>query len=116
GVWDVSPLNKWDFRGKDAIEAAARLHTNNIPALRIGQVRYGAFCDHDGLMVDDGTVFKIADDHAWVMTNGREREEHFTEVTTGLDVHFEYVGLEMPHLGLQGARAREALAPLCSVN
>ena len=22
GMWDVSPLNKWDFRGPDAVEAA----------------------------------------------------------------------------------------------
>jgi aminomethyltransferase len=116
GVWDVSPLNKWDFSGRDALKAAARLHTNNIDALKVGQVHYGAFCDSDGLMVDDGTVFKLADDHAWVMTNAREHEEHFAQVTQGLNVHFEYVGPEMPHLGMQGPRAREAVAPLCSVN
>jgi aminomethyltransferase len=116
GVWDVSPLNKWDFSGRDALKAAARLHTNNIDALKVGQVHYGAFCDSEGLMVDDGTVFKLADDHAWVMTNGREHEEQFAEVTQGLNVHFEYVGMEMPHLGLQGPRSREALEPLCSAN
>jgi aminomethyltransferase len=116
GVWDVSPLNKWDFKGKDALEAASRLHTNNIPGLRTGQVHYGAFCDRDGLMVDDGTVFKISDDHAWVMTNGRELDEHFGEVTRGLNVDIEFVGLDMPHLGLQGPRAREALARFCSAD
>jgi glycine cleavage system T protein (aminomethyltransferase) len=116
GVWDVSPLNKWEFRGRDALKAAARLHTNNIDALKVGQVHYGAFCDSDGLMVDDGTVFKISDDHAWVMTNTRDHEEHFASVTHGLDVHFEYIGREMPHLGLQGPRSRQALAPLCNVD
>lgn len=116
GVWDVSPLNKWDFSGRDALRAAARLHTNNVPSLKVGQVHYGAFCDSDGLMVDDGTVFKISDDHAWVMTNAREHEVHFAEVTRGMDVKIEFVGLDMPHLGLQGPRAREALAEVCSVD
>ena len=116
GVWDVSPLNKWELRGRDALAAAARLHTNNVPALRVGQVTYGAFCDGDGLMVDDGTVFKFSDDRAWVMTNGRDRDEHFAEVTRGMNVSIEFIGLELPHLGLQGPRAREALAPLCSVD
>ncbi len=116
GVWDVSPLNKWSFRGRDALEAAGRLHTNNVAGLQVGQVHYGAFCDADGLMVDDGTVFKISDDRAWVMTNGRDHEEHFAEVTRGLKVEIEYVGLELPHLGLQGPRAREALAKVCSVD
>src|SRR4029077_7741875 len=66
--------------------------------------------------VDDGTVFKLGDDHVWVMTNGREREDHFAEVTRGLSVELEYVGLQMPHLGIQGPRAREAPAPECSID
>jgi aminomethyltransferase len=116
GVWDVSPLNKWSFRGPDALKAAGRLHTNNVAALKVGQVHYGAFCDSDGLMVDDGTVFKFSDDRAWVMTNGRELEDHFAEVTRGLNVDIEYIGLDLPHLGLQGPRSREALSKLCSAD
>ena len=64
GVWDVSPLNKWDFRGPDALEAAQRVFSNDVLGMRTGQVRYGAFLDEDGLLVDDGTVFKHADDRA----------------------------------------------------
>ncbi|HEX3506909.1 MAG TPA: aminomethyltransferase family protein [Candidatus Dormibacteraeota bacterium] len=116
GVWDVSPLNKWSFRGRDALKAAARLHTNNVAAQQVGQVHYGAFCDSDGLMVDDGTVFKFSDDRAWVMTNGRELDDHFAEVTKGMAVDIEYIGLELPHLGLQGPRSREALSKVCSVD
>ena len=52
GMWDVSPLNKWDFRGPDAVEAAQRVHSNDILGLEVGQVRYGAFLDEDGLLVD----------------------------------------------------------------
>ena len=116
GLWDVSPLVKWEFKGRDALEAAARLHTNNIRGLKTGRVHYGAFCDADGLMVDDGTVFKFSDEHVWVMTNAREHDEHFAEVTRGLDVHIEFIGRELPHLGLQGPRATAALAPHCSVD
>lgn len=115
GVWDVSPLNKWEFRGPDARAAAQRLHTNNILALEVGQVRYGALCDTDGLMVDDGTVYRL-DDRVWVMTNGSDHAEHFEEATSGLDVEIESVTKSMPHLGLQGPRSREALAPLCDAD
>jgi aminomethyltransferase len=114
-VWDVSPLNKWELRGPDALTAAQRLHTNNIAGLAVGQVRYGAFCDSDGLMVDDGTVFRLAD-RVWAMTNSADHEEFFAEVTEGLDVHIEAVTRSMPHLGLQGPRAREALAPICDAD
>ena len=60
GVWDVSPLNKWEFRGPDAVSAVQRLHTSNVLGLDVGQVRYGAFCDADGLMIDDGTVYRLS--------------------------------------------------------
>lgn len=116
GVWDVSPLNKWDFRGPDAIRAAQRVHSGDVQGLRTGQVRYGAFTDADGLMIDDGTVYRVADDHAWVMTNGSEHAEHFAEATKGLNVTVDYIAPQMPHIGVIGPRAREALAPLTDVD
>jgi aminomethyltransferase len=112
GVWDVSPLNKWEFRGPDALEAAQRVHSNDILGLRTGQVRYGAFLDDDGLLVDDGTVFKHADDHLWVCTNGLDHREYFGEAAKGLDVAIEYVAPELPHLQLQGPRSRDLLQGL----
>ncbi len=105
GMWDVSPLNKWEFRGSDALEAAQRVHSNDILGLQVGQVRYGAFLDEDGLLVDDGTVFKFADDHLWVMTNGIEREEYFADATKGLDVSVEYIADNLPNMQIQGPRA-----------
>ena len=80
GVWDVSPLNKWEFRGPDALAAAQRVHTSNVLGLNVGQVHYGAFCDADGLMVDDGTVYRL-DDRVWVMTNGSGHADHFAAAT-----------------------------------
>jgi aminomethyltransferase len=112
GVFDASPINKWDFRGPDATVAAQRVHTNNIVGEAIGQVRYGAFCDADGRMIDDGTVFKLADDHLWVMTNKDTRAEHFARVTGDLDVEIESITDHLPHLFFQGPRSREALAPV----
>ena len=115
GVWDVSPLNKWEFRGPDALAAAQRIHSNNVAGLDVGQVRYGALCDEDGLMIDDGTVYRL-EDRVWVMTNGSGHAEHFANATADLDVEIEPITRSMPHLGLQGPRAREALAPLCAAD
>jgi aminomethyltransferase len=112
GMWDVSPLNKWEFRGPDAVEAAQRVHSNDILGLGVGQVRYGAFLDEDGLLVDDGTVFKHADDHLWVMTNGMERSEYFAEATKGLDVSVDYIAHELPNMQIQGPRSRELMRTL----
>ena len=112
-VWDVSPLNKWELRGPDALRGAQRGFTNDALGLGVGQVRYGAFVDADGLMVDDGTVFNTArEDHCWVMTNGRDREDYFGELLEGLDVQLEWMTLSMPHLGVIGPRSREVVQKL----
>ena len=112
GMWDLSPLNKWEFRGPDALEAARRVHTNDILGMRDGQVRYGGLVDEDGLLVDDGTVYRHASDHLWVCTNGNDRADYFAEATKGLDVGIEYVAPELPSMQIQGPKSRELVRSL----
>jgi aminomethyltransferase len=112
-VWDVSPLNKWDFRGPDALRAAQRVFSNDAMGLEVGQARYGAFLDEDGLMVDDGTVFRTAPEgHCWVMTNGKDHGDYFEGLLGGLDVEVEWIAPAMPHLGVIGPRSREVVQKL----
>ena len=37
GVWDESPLRKWDFSGPDALAAADRIFTNDMLGLESGR-------------------------------------------------------------------------------
>ncbi len=113
GVWDESPLRKWDFCGPDALRAADRIFTNDMLGLAVGQVRYAPFCDEHGKMVGDGTVFKLADDHAWVITALDSDLDHFREVAGDLDVELEPITAGLPHVQLQGPESRELLAGLC---
>jgi aminomethyltransferase len=117
GVWDVSPLNKWEFRGPDALRAAQRVFSNDALGLEVGQAHYGAFLDDEGLMVDDGTVFNTArPEHCWVMTNGKDLEPYFREMLQGFEVAVEWIAPRMPHLGVIGPRAREVLHALCDAD
>ena len=84
GVWDESPLRKWDFSGPDALAAADRIFTNDMLGLEIGQVRYAPFCDENGKMVGDGTVFKFTDASCWVITALDSDLDHFQDVVDGL--------------------------------
>lgn len=112
-VWDVSPLNKWDFRGPDARRAAQHVFSNDATNLAVGQARYGAFLDQDGLMVDDGTIYNTGrPDHCWVMTNGKDHEDYFMGMLGGFEVEFEWIAPKMPHLGVIGPRSREVVQSL----
>src|SRR5439155_15189909 len=112
-VWDVSPLNKWDFRGPDALRAAQHVFSNDALGLGAGQARYGAFLDRDGLMVDDGTVYNTGrGNHCWVMTNGKDHQDYFGETLKDFDMEFEWIAPKMPHLGILGPRSRDVVQEL----
>lgn len=113
GVWDESPLRKWDFRGPDALRAADRIFTNDMLGLAVGQVRYAPFCDAEGKMVGDGTVLKYSDDHSLVVTALDSDLEHFRQVTRGLNVSMEPITEQLPHVQLQGPSAPAVLSKLC---
>jgi aminomethyltransferase len=112
GVWDESPLRKWDFTGPDALRAADRIFTNDMLGLEIGQVRYAPFCDENGKMVGDGTVFKFTDTSCWVITALDSDLGHFGDVVGDMEVEIEPITEKLPHVQLQGPRSRELLAEL----
>ncbi|HVQ87705.1 MAG TPA: aminomethyltransferase family protein [Actinomycetes bacterium] len=115
-LWDVYALQKWDVTGPEAIAAIQRVFTNNLATLAVGQVRYGAFVNADGAMIDDGTVYKHSDDHLWVMTNADDFPSQIEGIIAGLDVTLTPRTSEMPLIAVQGPGSRELLQGLTDVD
>jgi aminomethyltransferase len=113
-VWDEAALRKWDIRGKDALALADALFTNDMAALEVGQVKYGAMCDEQGKMVMDGTIFHIAEGHCFSITSYDSDLDWFKKVASdrGFEVELQDVTAKMPHLQVQGPLAREVLGPI----
>jgi aminomethyltransferase len=113
-LWDESALRKWDIQGPDALSLADLLFTNDMASLEIGQVRYGAICDDQGKMIMDGTVFRLGDQHCFSITSYDSDLDWFKQVASdrGLDVQIEDRTAAMPHLQVQGPKAREVLGPI----
>lgn len=113
-VWDEAALRKWDIKGPDAMALADAVYANDMASLEVGQIRYGPLCDEQGMMIMDGTIFKLADDHCFSITSYDSDLEWFRQVAAdrGLDVEIEDVTADMPHLQVQGPKSREILAPI----
>jgi aminomethyltransferase len=113
-TWDESPLRKWDLRGPDALALADALFTNDMSALELGQVRYGAICDEQGKMIMDGTVFHLGEGHCLSITSYDSDLAWFRQVAADrkLDVEIHDRTAEMPHLQVQGPKARDVLRPI----
>ena len=67
GICDVTTLGKIDIQGRDAAAFLNRVYSNPFAKLATGRVRYGLMLREDGIVYDDGTCARLADDH-YVMT------------------------------------------------
>ncbi len=68
GLVDVSTLGKIDVKGPDAGEFLDRVYANNLASLAVGRARYGLMLREDGLVMDDGTVARLANHHYFMTT------------------------------------------------
>jgi len=112
GVCDASPLRKWDVRGPGAALAVERFFTNEMGTLQRGQLRYGAFCDDDGMMLGDGIAFRFADQEFGLVTRLETDGEAFAEAAGDAEYELKDVTADAPHLQLQGPDSRTVLESL----
>lgn len=60
-LFDMSPMVKYRIEGPDAEAFCNRLTLRNVAKLKPGRVHYTAWCDDDGHVLDDGTLFRLAE-------------------------------------------------------
>jgi sarcosine oxidase subunit alpha len=68
GVCDVTTLGKIDLQGRDAAAFLNKVYANAFAKLPIGKVRYGLMLREDGIVMDDGTVARMADENFVITT------------------------------------------------
>jgi aminomethyltransferase len=112
GLWDLYSTIKYEVRGPDAGRLIQRRATNDLSDLAVGQVRYSAFVNADGLMVDDGNTYRLADDRYWVMINSAGLEDWFRASADGLDATIEDVTEANPMISIQGPTSRDLLGAI----
>jgi sarcosine oxidase subunit alpha len=67
-IIDVSTLGKFRIRGSGAVELLEKLYPNRYGDLKVGRIRYGAMLNDQGVILDDGTVGRLAEDEFFVTT------------------------------------------------
>jgi aminomethyltransferase len=72
GVIDVSPLCKYDIRGRHAAVLLSRVFSRDVERLAERRVTYGLLVDPQGKVLDDGTcahldggVFRLCTSERW---------------------------------------------------
>ena len=60
-VFDISPLIKYAIRGREAARFVDFLVTRGISKLRPQHAAYTAWCEDDGRMIEEGTLFRLGE-------------------------------------------------------
>ncbi len=106
---DISPLFKYDVTGPDALRLVNKIMTRDIGRGSVGQVMYSPWCDEHGHVIDDGTVWRITDNH-FRITAADPSLRWFQDCGFGLEAKVVDVSRNLAALALQGPNARRILA------
>ncbi len=114
GLIDVGTLGKLELKGEDAARLLDKVYTHIFSTLKVGRVRYGVICGEDGIILDDGTVSRLAENHFYITTTTGNVE--FVEkwldwwaVVSGFCAHVTNVTGDYAAVNLAGPRARDVL-------
>jgi methylglutamate dehydrogenase subunit C len=119
GLCDVSTLGKIELFGKDVAEFLNRIYCNNVLKLPIGKARYGLMLREDGMVMDDGTLSRLAENHYLISTTTASATEVMSHLEFAaqvlwpqLDVQFVSVSDQWAQMALAGPKARLILEHL----
>ncbi|MHA1538154.1 MAG: FAD-dependent oxidoreductase [Alphaproteobacteria bacterium] len=118
GLIDVSPLGKFEVRGREAAEFLNRIYTFAYKSLPVGRSRYLLMTDETGAITDDGVACRMEENHFYVTatTGGAEatwRAMLWWNAQWRLDVDIANVTAGYASLNLAGPKSRQALESLC---
>ena len=67
-LMDASTLGKIEARGPDVIAFLERIYTHNVARMKIGRCAYGIMLSEDGMVMDDGVMARLGEEHFYLTT------------------------------------------------
>lgn len=101
GVFDLTPMTKYRITGPDALAYVDRLVTRDVRRQAVGQVMYCCWCNDGGQMLDDGTLFRLAES-AYRICSQERHLDWFAWSAMGFDVQIEDETERVAALAFQG--------------
>ena len=103
-LFDISPMHKYRIAGPDALAAINRLITRDATKIAVGRVAYCVWCDEEGMVIDDGTLFRL-DDTDWRLCCQEPMLTWLLDATWGFDATVTDESDTVAGLALQGPTA-----------
>jgi len=108
-VFDLSPMTKYRITGPDSLDYLNRLVTRDMARVKPGRVAYAVWCDDQGQVIDDGTIFHLRDGEYRLCC----QERHFAwfrAAAMGFDVSIAHETEDIAALAVQGPTSFSVLS------
>ena len=101
GVFDLTPMTKYRITGPDALDYLNRLVTRDMAKIKPGRVAYAVWCDDQGQVIDDGTIFHLREGEYRLCSQERHMA-WLTSAAIGFDVNIVDETHDVCALAVQG--------------
>ncbi|SMP63367.1 aminomethyltransferase family protein, partial [Anoxynatronum buryatiense] len=112
GLLDLFAIFTYEIVGPAAADFIQRTFTNTVAGMKPGDVRYGAFVNHQGMLMDEGNVYRFAEDRFMIMVNAPRAIHQIKSYAEGLDARVIDRTDDYCMIGVQGPESEKILAPL----
>jgi sarcosine oxidase subunit alpha len=121
GIIDVGTLGKLEVVGPQAADFLERVYTGRYRKMKVGSTRYAVMCDEAGLLMDEGVIARLAEDHYYFTTTTSGSANIYRELSrlnTMWRLDCGLVNLTGAHaaVNLAGPRCRAVLQPLADLD
>ncbi len=100
-LYDLTPMVKYRVAGADAARFLNRLVTRDMSRLKVNRVSYCVWCNDDGQIIDDGTLFRLGEEEYRLCT-AEWQLDWLLASAIGFDVQIEEVTADIAALAMQG--------------
>jgi aminomethyltransferase len=107
-IMDLTPMEKYRITGTDAYAFLDRLLTRDISKLQPGRVTYVVWCNDDGKVIDDGTLFQL-DDNDYRLCSQHHQLDWLLISAAGFDVQIDVETHDIAALAVQGPTSYSVL-------
>lgn len=108
GVFDTSPLYKYQIHGPDALKLMNRVVTQDVSRYEVGKSMYTPWCDDNGKIIDDGIVARL-DEQLFRMTAAEPTLLWLEDNAMNLNVTIEDITEAYAIMAFQGPYTRDVL-------
>jgi aminomethyltransferase len=117
GLFDVSHMGRFEIGGPGAVAFTNHLITNDLERSEVGQLLYTPVCDESGGVLDDVTVYRLADRVLMVVNAGNlgriwDWLGRQAPAWKGPEVRLKDRSGELAQLAFQGPATEQIFAPM----